>query len=61
MRAAADFLAEIVDQASDVGPFCAGDLEIAEGRFEFPELETVDVDQARFSFDLDPLAGELVE
>ena len=55
MRAAAEFLAEVVRDAADVSALGAGDFERAKRRFVTGEPEIVNVDEARFTDYTEPL------
>src|SRR5262249_26992850 len=61
MRAAANFFAQLMHECAHIGALGACDTELPKGLRIAAELETVDMDQPRLPFYLDPLARELVE
>src|ERR1700756_2756480 len=61
MRAAAEFLAELVGDAADVSSLGAGEYEMTERLLVLAELKLVNVDEAWFAFDFDAFAREFVK
>ena len=61
MGAAAEGLADVVDEGADVGALGAFDAEAGGGRGETEQIEAVDVDAAGLAFDGLALVVELVE
>ncbi len=61
MRAAAEFLPELVRDAANVSALGAGNPELAERRFIIRETEIINVNQPRFALHFDAFARQLVE
>ena len=61
MRATTKRLAKVMRECSDVGAFCAGDLEPGKRRLVLGDLKIIDVNEAFSAFDFDAFAGEFVK